>query len=431
MIFDLKPRFRCLALLLALASVGDGWAEDQAEGYTKPAKRNGKAEEISAASSPTTEASPSVPRSSTPRIPRRADAIGNITVELAVRHDDNIFLTDTEQVSDTIISATPGVEFRFGRDAQIHGSFTYKEAFTRYADQTVANAALGSGRANIGYTGARLVVSGAVSFQQLYQPNRDLAGQGQKAVYRSDVLNIQTSAESHFSTKTSVMVGANYSRTEYKTAGLIGSRDIAMPLRFYYKITPKVDLSTGFTYRKVKPQEGGNESRDLDYNIGARGNFTPKLTGEFSVGHTSREVGNNPGENLWSFDGSFGYEITPKTTSSLALSRDFGVGAQGASLQTTSYAVRLSTVPTPQWQFGTGITYRRVAYGPNVFTKTPAPPPTVARNDNYWECSLLATYIHSAWLSTSAEYTLSANRSTLPGPRYSGNVLSLLVGWRY
>jgi hypothetical protein len=367
---------------------------------------------------------------SPPKLSLGENASFRLITDLGVRYEDNIFATAENQTGDTVISVSPGLEFRFGQSSQIHGSVLYQEAFTRYVDETAPNASLGTGRADFAYEHGRLSVAAGLSAQQRYQNSQAVAGLGQGAVTRSDVLNIHTSAETPLTAKTSFSVGANVSRTEYKTPGLIGSQDFTLPINMYFDVTPKVSLSTGFVYGKVKPQGGGKNARDWDYNIGARGNFTPKLSGHLSVGYSSRQVGDNPTENMLGFNGSFDYEMTPQINSTLVFSRDFGTGAEGSSLQTSSYSFQLSAALAPQWQLGTGITYRNVAYGAVVFAST-NPLPASGRDDNYFEASVQATYQPVRWFNTSLEYTLSSNRSTLPGACYTTNVLNLVMGWQY
>ena len=288
--------------------------EEEGNSVVKRVTRRARTEETEPEPQTTDDMADSMPsppaRSTAPRITAERNASFNLTAELSARHDDNVFLTNADPVSDTIISVTPGVEFHFGQNSLTHGSVTYKDAFTRYAHKSAPNVTLGTGSADFGYDNGSLKTTDSASFQQLYQNNSEVAALGQKTIFRRDVLNIAANAESQLTAKTSVKAGADFNRTEYKTECLIGSQDLGWPLKFYFETTPKVSLSTGFTYRSVKPQNGGPSGRDLDYSVGARGNFTPKLTGEFSVGYQTREVGDNPKENLWGFNGSFRYDFT-------------------------------------------------------------------------------------------------------------------------
>ncbi|MBC7855400.1 MAG: hypothetical protein IAF94_18385 [Pirellulaceae bacterium] len=420
------------ALALGLAVAALGWAGPALAADGIQAARRQK-EEISPNIN---QVAGSAWETSPPKLSLGDNASLRLMAQIRVRYDDNIFASGVNQVSDTIVSVTPGLEFLFGHNSRIRGSLFYQEAFTRYLDGAAPNANLGTGRAAIGFESGRLALAGRIALQQLYQNNQDVAGLGQTTVTRTDVLNIHTSAESPLTAKTSLAVGADINRNQYKTAGLIGSRDLTLPLKVFFEMTPKVAVSTGFSYGKVTPQGGGPESRDLDYNIGARGNFTSKLSGTLSVGYRTRRVGTEPAENMWGFDGAFDYEMTPQVSSSFVLSRNFGIGSQGQSLKSNSYSFELTAAPTPQWRFGTGLAYRHVAYGARVFLPPPvvgsSPPPTPTdRSDDYWEGNVQATYFPGGSFSTSLGYTLSSNRSTLPGARYSGNVLNLLLGWQY
>jgi Putative beta-barrel porin 2 len=368
--------------------------------------------------------------SMTPASSLSANSKFSVTADLSVRHDDNVYLTSNDKVGDTIIAVTPGVEFHFGQNSLTHGSLNYKTAFTRYADKTAPNVSLGSGSGDFGYDNGALAVAAAASFQQINQNNADVAALGQKAIYRRDLSAASGSVESHLTAKTSLKTGVNYSKSEYKTAGLTGSQETEVPLKFYYETTPKVSLSTGVAYRWVNPQNGGEKGKDLDYNVGARGNFTAKLNGEFSLDYRTRQVGDTDRENLWGLNGALNYELTPKTTSSLVFSRDFNTGALGESLKNSSYALKLSTDLSPQWLLGGGVTFRQIEYGPSVF-RVNSTPTVVDRNDQYWEGNLQASYLYRSWLSATADFTLRRNHSSLSGAEFSNAILSFMLGWRY
>jgi hypothetical protein len=154
------------------------------------------------------------------------------------------------------------------------------------------------------------------------------------------------------------------------------------------------------------------------------------LNGEFSLDYRTRTVGDNPRENLWGFNGALNYEITPKTTSSLVFSRDFNTGALGESLKNSNYSFRASSDLTPQWQVGSGISYRQVEYGATVFSLNNHPM-LIERTDNYWEGDVQVSYLFRSWLTASADYTLRHNHSNLSAAEFSNSILSLILGWRY
>ena len=352
------------------------------------------------------------------------------TAELGARHDDNIFLTTADKVGDTILTVVPGFDFRYGTNSLAHGSMQFRETFLKYAQGSAASQSLAYGAADFGYNDGSVTVDGTASYQQLYQNNRDVAALGTQTIFRSNVLDVMTSAETHVTPKTSFKGGLDINSLQYEDAGLIGTRDVSVPLKVYYATTPKVAVSAGFTYEHIQEQHEGPDGKDLYYNLGARGDFTAKLSGEISAGLHARQIGTDPRQELWGFDGSLNYEISPKTTSSLVLSRQFNTSAQGQTLTNSSYALKLSNDPALQWHLSAGVTYQDVEYEP-VLVFSGGLPVFVTREDNYWEGNLDATFVFSYSLSLSAGYTYRRNNSNLPGAVFSNNIFSLMLDWRY
>ena len=372
-----------------------------------------------------------------------ADRNSNFVVTAAVsaRHDDNLFLsnpnvpvgpTNPPKVGDTIYALSPGVEFQYGQNSLSHGTVKLSEAFTRYADKTAPNANLFSGAGDIGYNNGDLSWSSDAKFNQLYQNTRDTAAASGQSVIRQDVLGFSTNIEAHFTPKTSLGSGVIFNKTSYKSTGLADNQDVNVPLKVYYAITPKVSLSSGVEYRRSKTSVANSDGKELYYNLGARGEFTPKLSGEFSVGYRSRSVDNVVGrENILSFNGNFAYEVTAKTNASLNFSRGFSTDALGKSLKNSSYGLRLSTTPSPQWQFSSGLNYQALDYG--LITLTP-PTPATNRNDGYWVVDFQATYLFTNSLSAAFDYSFRKNHSTiptLPGATFTDNLFSLMFNWKY
>ena len=339
-------------------------------------------------------------------------------------------MTSANKVADTIFTVAPGVAFRYGQKSLAHGSLGYTQSFVRYASKSVPNVSLGSGNADFGYDNGNLALAASAAFQQLNQNDNAVSALGQNQIFRRDLLDLAFSVETGLTAKTRLGTGVYFDQVEYKTAGLIGTRDISVPVKVFLAATPKTSVFVGTTYRDVKPQAGGPSGHDLYYNIGARGNFTSKLSGEFSVGYRSRDVGPHAAENLWGFDGNLSYEITPKSNLALLLSRDFSTGARGESLKTDRFLLKATTDPTSQWSFGASLSYQDSDYGPAFFRLGNLPAITI-RQDRFWEGDFTATYIFTNWLTLTADYSVRDNHSTLPGAKYSDDILSLTLGLRY
>jgi hypothetical protein len=354
----------------------------------------------------------------------------SLTADVGARYDDNIFWSQNNKVGDTIVSAAPGVEYRFGQNSLAHGGISYKETFARYLDNSAPQVDLGTGSADFGYADEKLTLAGSASYNQLDQNNPDILQR--QALLRSNVFGVGGSAESQLTAKISAKLGVDYSHTGYQTAGLVDYQHEDVPLSLYFITTPKLDLSAGVTYGVDRPDGGGPTGKDLYYNVGVRGSLTPKLSAEFSVGEQTRKVANYPGQHLLGFDGSFTYEVTPKTNAVLALSRGFSVSALGESLVNGTYRLGLTTDLTPQWQVGTNLTYRSVDYGTTVFVPPlNILPELIRRKDNYWEGGLSVTYLYSQRVSASLNYTYRGNQSNIPAAEFNDNILGLMLGLRY
>jgi hypothetical protein len=353
-----------------------------------------------------------------------------LTAQLGVRYDDNIFLSSTDKVKDSVFTLAPGADFQYGENSLAHGSVVYQEAFQRYAENKVGNASLGTGNADFAYDSGATSVKAAAALQQLYQTNVDLLGTGTKELTRSNLMSLDGSLESQLTGKLSGTIGTDFNWTDYQTQGLVSTETTSVPVKLYFKSTPKVDLSAGVTYAIDNPKGGGPTGRDFFYNVGARGSFTPKLSGEFSVGYQIRAVADNPQQRLLAFNGTLNYDIAPKTTSALVFSRQFSTSALGESLVNSNYSFSVSNDLTSRWQAGGSITYRDTDYGPAVFT-VQNHPVSSDRRDKDWEAGLFTSLSYSKWLTATANYAFRTNHSTISPADFSDDILSLTFTFRY
>lgn len=357
-----------------------------------------------------------------------SEAIGNLTLDLSLRAESNVFLTADHRVDDAILTVTPGWERRFGQDAQIGGRLSYQHSFTEYLGGTAPGADLASAGAEVGLTRGETRLTAVARYEQLYQNSRDTAAVAPGIVYRSDVSSARVSLDLPLGARTSLALAPTYSRVRYRSAGLVGTTEHGFPLEGRYQLTRKVDLSLGATARRVEATAGS--SRDFDVDLGARGELTSLLSGQVSAGLRTRRADPFGRERMAGFDAALDYELSPRSAARLSLARGFDSSPTGESTRTTSLGVTVSTTFSPSWQAAGGLAYRRVGYGHPVF----GPGSALAapdRSDHYWEGRLSASYQATSWLQAGAEYLVVANRSTIPRARFTGNTLSLRVGLRY
>jgi hypothetical protein len=333
-----------------------------------------------------------------------------LTGTVGVRVDDNVFLDKTE-VDDVIFDINPGLDLTFGKDAQVQGSLTTVVAFANYSDHSSLNTALFSSNFVSRFDDGKLKLGFNLGYNELNQNAPDIRG-----LTRRDIFSTGGNAEVILTQKTSIGGGASFSHENYKRANYGDSDSLTIPLNFYYKISPKVDLSFGYRFRDYQIDIGA-DSTDHFFNVGARGEFTPKLTGTFAVGITSRNLSPGGSEDLLGIDSSFAYELTPKTSLQFGISNDFGTTPQGQQQKNFSINTAVSSKLTEEWSLNGGLSYRATDYG--------------SRTDDYWEFNLGAAYVVNANIRVLGSYVFRNYVSNISASEFTNNVFSVAANFRY
>jgi len=337
-----------------------------------------------------------------------------VTGTLGVRSDDNIFLSNKE-TSDTIFDINPGVEITFGKNAALKGSLSLVDSFANYSDNSKLNTNLFSGDFLVGYDDAKLKMKFNTGYHELNQNTVDNRG-----LTRRDEFVIGGSAEVEVSQITSVGAGINFNHTNNKRKGYGDTDELTIPVNFYYKWTPKMDLSLGYQYRDFQTNVG-LDSKDHFFNVGARGEFTEKLTGQVRIGVNNRKFSVGSDETLPGIDASVTYAITPKTSLQLGASNDFGTAPQGQQQKNLAFNGSITTKFDEQWSLVAGLGNRSIDYYKD---KKP-------RTDENLTGNLGVTYIVNTYVKITATYNYGKNDSDLVSAAYTNNVFGISASVRY
>ncbi|MFU8847393.1 MAG: outer membrane beta-barrel protein [Opitutales bacterium] len=320
----------------------------------------------------------------------------------SLQWSSNVFRNEKNETDDLMWSLTPGFELNVGRGASnLDFNVITQYEIRRYADLDELDTELFSTQINAAYRTSRLDLSGSAYFREQKTTTGD-NNVVTNDLIESDVMGGRIHSEYRFSPKFSFGTGFSYSKTDYKSPfdDFLADRErFSVPLDLFYELTPKVDLSIGYVYSETDVDAlNGRPSYTTDdhfFNVGARGNLLPKLTGFFKVGYRTRDSDrvNRSSESTLGLDSSLTWAATPKLTNTLTLSRDFGVGGEGFSSEDTSINVsssysinsyyaasafagytlrdyqnnrednqyrlglRLNYTPNQHWRFGAGYTY--------------------------------------------------------------------------
>ena len=332
------------------------------------------------------------------------------TGAVGIRADDNIFL-QTSGTRDTIFDISPGLALTFGKDGQIKGSLTFVEAFSTYAKNSGLNTNLFSGDVNAGFDDGKMKLNFMAGFHESNQNTVDNRG-----LTRRDSFSVGGKGEVEVSEITSVAAGVTATHTNYKRAGYGDSDDLVVPINFYYKWTPKVDLSVGYQYRGYQTQIG-QDSTDQFFNVGARGEFTPKLNGEFNIGITNRKLNGGGNNSMLGLTAKLNYAFTPKTSLQLTAGNSADTSPQGTQQKNFSLGGTVSTTFSDQWSARAGLSYRGINYG--------------TRTDDYFEGQTGVTYVFNTYINFAGTYVWRHNSSVLASSEFTNNVFSLSANLRY
>ncbi len=353
------------------------------------------------------------------------DAILHLTADGQVRFDDNVTLSDINKDGDVIFVVAPGLELNYN-GGQSTALLVLTEQIIRYDDYRGYDGELFSGVGQYVYEGAKSKVTANASYREYSQGSISIRNREQAV--RHDVTNTSIDGIWAVTAKTSLGAGLFYNATNYPGSTYVDMENYGAPLDFYYAATPKLDLSVGYRYRRSLVDELPSYTRSFDskdhfFNVGARGEFTPKLKGQIRVGQGKRvfdevPAGMDDSTDLFSFSGTLTYAYSPKASFDLTASKDFSNSATGVSQEVFAVRGGGKLELDPQWSVIGGVSYESSDY-------------ESARKDDFVTADLGVVYAMDENVSFNASYVHRTNFSTERFYDFSGNILSIGATLRY
>ena len=293
----------------------------------------------------------------------------------SLRWSSNIFSDADNEESDLSWTVSPGFEINVGRGVS-NADLTVITRYdvVKYQDNDQLDTELFHVQAMGSYETGRLELSSNFSFGEykLNSGDRNVVAD----LVEFDDTKSDLEAEYQFSQKFSYSAGFVYNEREFQTYqdNFSNSETTRFPLNVYYELTPKLDLSLGYTHSKTDI-EGGNSiggvydpissyEQDADFfNIGLRGNIRTKLTGFFKIGYRKVSADDTilttngvlvdridrNDRNMLGLDASLTWMASNKISYQLALSRDYDIGGLGQSREVTSANLTGNYSINSQW----------------------------------------------------------------------------------
>jgi len=333
-------------------------------------------------------------------------------------YNDNVFLVNTAKKKSFVFDEIPGLEIDDNTNADTKGTLTSNEDFVQYANLSNQNTELNHTDFNGQYSDDKLLLDLDAGFNQSAQNTRETVGVVQKGVIvRNDVINATPNGEWTLSEKTKVGVGFNYNEDHYKTAGFQSLTVYELPVNVYYEVAPKLSASAGYRYRDS--QIKGNNSTDNYFNVGGRGEFTPKLAGTVNVGYLERTPSHGRKQSAVGLEAKLDYAFSEKTAFRLGASNDFTNASTGGTEKILSINGGVTSKLSEQFTGDVAVAYSHSRYnGSN-------------RADDYVEGTATLGYQYNKYLTLNASYTYRNNSSTLAGVQFKNNVASVSATVRF
>jgi polysaccharide biosynthesis protein VpsM len=352
------------------------------------------------------------------------DAVGDdaelfATGLASAAYNDNIFLSHTNAKSDDVFDLVPGLSYEFGkRAADWTGQLAFNEDFQIFSSD---GGALNNEFANAvfwtKYDDSKTKLNFDASFHQADQA--EVGIQNVPFLVNRDLYHADGTGEWQVTDKSSVGTGLIYDDTDYRHVGFDSWQWTEVPVNYYYKFEPKLDLSAGFRFRDNTLGSGGLDSDDYYYNIGARGEFTPLLTGQFDVGYDVQELQTKGTQGGLGADSSFTLAATEKTSVTFGVTRDYAYAPGGSVyLDSGGYAAFNSALDT-QWSVN-----GRFGYDLNSYTLT-------TQRDNIYSGKMGISYAFSTCLTFAGSYTYSEDSSNVTADSFTNNIFSVSASLHY
>jgi hypothetical protein len=343
----------------------------------------------------------------------------------SVQWQSNVFYDEADEQDDIRFTVSPGFEVNVGRgQSNLDLRIITRYDIIRYDELSDLDNELFHIKAISSYRSSRWDVDGLVSLDENQSSGRDGNSNVKGQLTESETIRANLNGEYRLSPKFSVGSGVSYTDKQYLDRENLADREsFIIPVDIFYELTPKVDLSVGYKHTATEVGETlSKSSYDQErhfFNIGARGNLLPKLTGFFKVGYTSVDSRNGDSRGTMGLDANFTYAATPKLTTTLALNRSFGVGGEGQQTTNTSANLSANYSINSNYSASANFAYRLREYE------------TSGLEDNVYSTGVRLSYVPNRYWSFSTGYNYFENNSNRLGQGYEAHMVDLSASLRY
>ena len=347
--------------------------------------------------------------------------IGPLTLrplfDLSETYNDNVLFRGKDLVSDFVTTVTPGIKLQLGQGGGNLISASYLHDEIIYAQKNQLSAGQDHFVTGVRYLGNRLSIDGRDQIDSL----STVLGGGYSTPARELVDRLTISDRYNvgyeITEKTKAYLAGNFSMTDWGKNGttLFDSTSFGGTAGFMFKALSKTSFFGEVYYGETvldanNPKDALKGRPQADFIggfIGARGDFTDRLTGSAKAGYETRTFGiQDTGAPVVEMDISFHRNdrsvLTLSYQRSQEVSMDLTPNVYTADLATFSFSQSIGAADKLRAQLS-------LSYGMNSFD-----PSKTIRNDVYYRAGTVLTYNYKPWLATYVSYEFNHFGSDLP-----------------
>ena len=334
-----------------------------------------------------------------------------------VDFNDNLFLTPTNEESETLYKLSPGILIASGDGALNTTTFSYNEEFQFFSNNSDLNTELALVDLISRYDDGKMKITLDAWYHEANQAQRDVRAIA--SLIKRDLVHGAISDEVVWSEKSSAKIGFTYDNTDYKPAGYADWNYYEVPLQYFYKVQPKLDASLGFTYKKNDVDRIGASSDEYFYNVGVRGEITPKFTGELQIGYTQFNPDSGRDQDGLGLKANFNFAVSPKTNLTLGAHSQYGYSSSGDSYLDEGVTGGFDAALTANFKLNGSAFWSNYDYSIS------------SRKDDYYGAQIAGKYTFNEHAEVKASYTYSKNDSNFAGLSYNNSIIALSATLKY
>jgi len=348
-----------------------------------------------------------------------------VTAGAELAYDTNVFSDDVFEESDIRYSFNPGISIGFGSPGSLVGNINASVDFVNFMELNDLGGEYISLSFDSEYVSGPLVTNAAVSFNESYTSDPDVTTSNRGILNDVELIAGNGGLRYAFSELLSGSVALEYNETDYEQSTLFDTSSIALPIRGFYRITPRTDVTASFRYREVEATRDG--AADVDYSdialtVGVAGElFSPLWQGDVQLGWQERDLdGGDTNDGIY-YRGAVTYTPTRLQIYTVSILRDFNASSSnGENFARGTGTFSATYLLTPQFSAGFDLRYSESNYENS------------ARDINNYGYGLRVSYSPNDYLDLGASFnSTNVEAEGSLAQEFERNVFAVRASFRY